>query len=59
MKGLQILTYTRYSWSLGSAGSLACHNIRVYGHLRGPWVLTPVSKRLAVRLPLPVLTRTM
>ena len=31
-EGLQIMTNTRHSWSLNSAGSLACHNFCDTGH---------------------------
>ena len=31
-EGLQILTFTRYSWPLNSEGSLACHTYCDTGH---------------------------
>ena len=55
-EGLHILTYARHSWTLSSEGSLACNTYCdigafVYnGHLRGPFILTPVAERLAVDL---------
>ena len=56
-EGLQNLTHARHTWPLSSEGSLSCHTYcdTGHGHLRGPVTLTPIAKRLAVELSLPVL----
>ena len=62
-EGLQILTYTRHSWSFSSEGSLACHTFCDTGHpfimiiSEDPWhSQLYVAERLAVELSLPVFT---
>ena len=55
-EGLQIFTYTRHLWPLGSAGSLACHIYCDTGHpLKWSSPRTPIAERLAVELSFPVL----
>ena len=58
-EGLQILTIARRLRPLSSEGSLVCHTYYDTGHsfiLVISVTLTPNAKRLAVGLPLPVLT---
>ena len=62
MRATIFFNYGRHLWSLSSECSLACHTYCnaghpfVISHLQGPVTLTPIAERLAVNLPLPVIT---